>query len=41
MGVATSEGYATAAAVYQALKPLDEKKEEDMNVPTFIRRQAD
>ena len=39
--VAPSEGYATATAVYQALKPSDEKKEEDINVPTFIRRQAD
>ncbi len=38
---APSDGYATAAAVYQALKPSDEKKEEDINVPTFIRRQAD
>lgn len=38
---APSDGYATAAAVYQALRPSDEKKEEDINVPTFIRRQAD
>ena len=39
--VTQSEGYATATAVYQALKPSDERKDEDINVPTFIRRQAD
>ncbi len=38
---APSDGYATTAAVYQALRTPDEKKEEDINVPTFIRRQAD
>ncbi len=38
---AHSDGYMATAAAYQALKPSDEKKEEDINVPTFIRRQAD
>ncbi len=26
---------------YSSIKPIDEKKNEDINVPTFIRRQAD
>ena len=39
--LAANPGDGYAAAAYQALKPLDEKKEEDINVPTFIRRQAD
>ena len=39
--LAANPGGEYAAAAYQSLKPLDEKKEEDINVPTFIRRQAD
>ncbi|MGI8640709.1 MAG: cell division protein FtsZ [Pyrinomonadaceae bacterium] len=33
-----TDGY---GGTFPSVKPLDEKKQEDINVPTFIRRQAD